>query len=105
MGFIGRLWRGQVSLGTTYWIFGALVVFMFQMLEFVPMENPDQAGILIFISTAYYFFISIAVFRSSMRHNGSRLFIVYAQLSVVALLMIVLWRIVAVGIGVEGITP
>ena len=105
MGFIGRLWRGQVSLGTTYWIFGALVVFMFQMLEFVPMENPDQAGILIFISTAYYFFISIAVFRSSLRHNGSRLFIVYAQLSVVALLLIVLWRIVAVGIGVEGITP
>ena len=105
MGFIGRLWRGRVSLGTTYWIFGALVVFMFQMLEFVPMENPDQAGILIFISTAYYFFISIAVFRSSMRHNGSRLFIVYAQLSVVALLMIVLWRIVAVGIGVEGIIP
>ena len=105
MGFIGRLWRGLVSPGTTYWIFGALVVFMFQMLEFVPMENPDQAGILIFISTAYYFFISIAVFRSSMRHNGSRLFIVYAQLSVVALLMIVLWRIVAVGIGVEGIIP
>lgn len=105
MGFIGRLWRGQVSLGTTYWIFGALVVFMFQMLEFVPMENPDRAGILIFISTAYYFFISIAVFRSSLRHNGSRLFIVYAQLSVVALLLIVLWRIVAVGIGVEGITP
>ncbi|MCH8171837.1 MAG: hypothetical protein IIA70_00800 [Proteobacteria bacterium] len=105
MGFIGRLWRGRVSLGITYWIFGALVVFMFQMLEFVPMENPDQAGILIFISTAYYFFISIAVFRSSLRHNGSRLFIVYAQLSVVALLMIVLWRIVAVGIGVEGIIP
>ena len=105
MGFIGRLWRGQVSLGTTYWIFGALVVFMFQMLEFVPMESPDRAGILIFISTAYYFFISISVFRSSLRHNGSRLFIVYAQLSVVALVLFVMWRIVAVGIGVEGITP
>lgn len=105
MGFLIKLWRGRVSLGITYWIFGALVVFMFQMLEYVPMENPDQAGILIFISTAYYFFISIAVFRSSLRHNGSRLFIVYAQLSVAALLMIVLWRIIAAGILVGGIAP
>jgi hypothetical protein len=105
MGFIGRLWRGEVSLGTTYWIFGALVVFMFQMLEFVPLDNPDRAGILTFISTAYYFFISVAVFRSSMRHNGSRLFIVYTQLSVVTLLMIVLWRIIVASGAVEGIAP
>lgn len=95
MGFLLKLWRGEVSLGTTYWIFGALVVFMFHMLEFVPLGNPEQSGILKAISSTYYAFISIAIFRSSIRHSGSRLFIIYAQLSAVGLLMMVVWRIFA----------
>lgn len=104
MGFLLKLWRGEVSLGTTYWIFGALVVFMFHMLEFVPLGNADQTGILRFISSAYYLFISIAVFRSSIRHNGSRLFIIYAQLSALGLLLLVVWRIFAVSF-VSGEIP
>ena len=107
MGFIGRLWRGEVSLGATYWIFGALVVFMFQVFEAataLPPEGPGELGV--FISTAYYFFISIAILRSSMRHTGSRMFIVWTQLSVVSLWLLVLWRIIIAASGVvEGIAP
>jgi len=105
MGFLLKLWRGEVSLGTTYWIFGALVVFMFEMLEMVPMETAGQSGILTFISSVYYLFIAIAIFRSSMRFNGSRLFIVFTQLTAVSLLLIVVWRFFASGSGVEGIAP
>ncbi len=93
MGFLIKLWRGEVSLGTTFWIFGALVVFMFQVLEMVPMEDPAGSKILTFISSAYYVFIAIAIFRSSFRHTGSRMLIFYAQLSAVGLLVLVAMRI------------
>jgi len=103
VGFLLKLWRGEVSLGTTYWIFGALVVFMFEMLELVPMENASQSDVLTFISSAYYFFISIAIFRSSFRHKGSRLFIIYTQLTAVGLLLVVGWRFFAGSGAMEGI--
>lgn len=105
MGFLAKLWRGEVSLGTTFWVFGVLVVFMFQIFELVPMANPAAAKTLVFFSSAYYLFISIAVFRSSFRHRGSRLFNIYTQLSAAGLILWVLFRIFFSALGsVEGIS-
>lgn len=105
MGFLIKLWRGEVSLGTTFWIFGALVVFMFEMLEMVPMGDEGGAKILTFISSAYYLFIAIAIFRSSTRYTGSRLFVFYTQLTALGLLVWVLWRIFVPDTTLEGIIP
>ena len=105
MGFLIKLWRGEVSLGTTYWIFGALVVFMFQMLSFVPLDNPESAQTLIYIQAAYFIFIAIAIFRSSIRHNGSRLFIIFAQLSAVGLLVNAALNIFAIQLLPGGSGP
>ena len=106
MGFIAKLWRGEISLGTTYWIFGAVVVFMFQVFEMAAVNlSEDQGDFIVFISTAYYLFISIAILRSALRYKGSRLFIVWTQLTVLTLWVVVLWRIFGASGAMDGVTP
>jgi len=75
------------------------------MLEMVPVENPGTAHTLTVIKSAYYLFITIAIFRSSVRHPGSRLFIIYAQLTAVGLLISALLGIFGVSLFGSGILP
>jgi hypothetical protein len=83
MGFIGKLWRGEVSLFTSYWIFGGLVLFMFQMFELSTLAISTTAySVGFWVSVLYYGFISVAIWRSSVKYTGSRLYPVLAQLTV-----------------------
>jgi hypothetical protein len=103
MSFLVRLWRGEVSLQTTYWIFGALVVFMFEVFEMaagsqMAAGSGEETGhtIAYYISTVYYLFIGIAILRSSFRtKTGSRMFVTFAQMTAFGLLGTVVWRIFA----------
>lgn len=100
MSFLIRLWRGEVSLQTTYWIFGALVVFMFEVFEMAAGAAGAGAeeghSIAYYVSTGYYLFIGIAILRSSFRATtGSRLFVVFTQLTAFGLLGTVVWRLFA----------
>jgi len=71
--FLGRLWHGEVSLGVTYWVFGALVgnliAFLFYSLAADQTELPEA---LASASPAivYSVFICVAIVRSARRYRA-----------------------------------
>ena len=80
MGFFARLWRGNVTLFTSYWIFGGLVMFMFNMFEQATRginEEAHTAGLM--VSLFYYGFMSVAIWRSSLLYRGPQMYAVLAQ--------------------------
>jgi len=80
MGFFGRLWRGDVSLFTTYWIFGGLVMFMFNMFEQSTRGISEDAHFTgLMVSLFYYSFLSVAIWRSSLKYRGPQMYSVLAQ--------------------------
>ena len=84
-GFFGKMWRGEVSLPTMYWIFCALVYFMLEAFETVTAAmSPAAAATGHAMKLAYFGFITIGTWRSSIRHAGSRFFIFFVQLSLIA---------------------
>ena len=92
MNFIAKLWRGEVSLGITYWIFGGVVLSMFKLFTLVTQSmNEDSAGFGIFAGLAYFVFISVAIWRSSLRYPGPKIWMILAQLTVVGGVFNYLW--------------
>ena len=92
MSFIAKLWRGEVSLGVTYWIFGGVVFTMFQLYVFVTQGmNEDTASFGLYAGLAYFIFMSVAIWRSASRYNGPKTWLILAQLSVVGGFFNFLW--------------
>lgn len=92
MSFIAKLWWGEVSLGITYWIFGGVVFSMLKLYTFAAQGmNDDTAGFGIFVGLAYFIFISVAIWRSSLRYQGPKIWLILAQLSVVGGVFNFLW--------------
>jgi hypothetical protein len=85
MGFFGKMWRGEVSLPTMYWIFGVVVYMMFELFETATASmSPTAAAAGHYLKLGYFAFLTVGTWRSSFRHTGSRLFIVFVQLSLLA---------------------
>ena len=77
------LWRGDVPLVQTYWLWGALVVFLFKLpllwtedsLTNVETVSLTYSGFLVGYSLVvifYGFFISVAIWRSAGKYPGPR---------------------------------
>jgi len=87
---IGRLWRGEVSLPATFWGWGFLLNLGFMIaLVVVALEAAALYTVLYAVYLTYYAFMVVAIWRSSERFAGAR---VWASLARIAA-MIQLGRI------------
>lgn len=86
---IGRLWRGEVSLGETYWVWGVVINLM---IRFVLDELHGLAHLALgLLWMAYGGFILIAIWRSATRYRGPHLWGMLAKIVVAfnALILVV----------------
>jgi len=66
MGFLAKLWRGQASLGFTFWIFGVFMLFFFRLFEIATANmSPELGQIGFMVSMAYFFVYSIILWRTA----------------------------------------
>jgi hypothetical protein len=92
-GIVRQLWRGDVRLPITYWVFGALVGLAvglaYMVIEFNYMKianssfGPFLLLFLAIIVIIHQMFWSIATWRSARKYNGSRVWSVLARVAVV----------------------
>jgi len=90
MGLVKRLWRGEVSLARTYWVYGVAVNIFIQssvlllsvLVESMPVLAFSLLGMIAF-SLVYMVFISVAIWRSSNRYQGNRAWAFLAKAAVV----------------------
>ncbi len=71
--YVARLWRGDVPLPATFWGwgFGLNVVFTL-VLAATAVSAPDLFAFLRAVYLAYYAFMVVAIWRSSERYTGDR---------------------------------
>lgn len=87
---IKNLWEGNVPLVRTFWVWGfAFKVALNAILLIVgawSVDNPVYAnaflGVWLF-SVVYFVFISVAIWRSSNRYEGNKVWAVLAKCAVV----------------------
>jgi hypothetical protein len=74
-GLLGRLWRGDVPLRITYWVYGVLTNFVWLVfIAFATAANsPSLLLLLVALSLTYYVFIVVAIWRSAGRYAGNRI--------------------------------
>ena len=94
--FLKILWRGEIPLGRTYWVFGGL----FLSLLIIPgyfidptisgSANLEPSASFVFgtmayaiFTLAYIVFISVAIWRSAGRYEGPAIWAVLARIMVV----------------------
>ncbi len=92
MDLIRELWRGNVGLSRTFWVFGIAVNLL---LTFAILYLNAQGGILTTgmgvilllvlssFSIIYYPFILIAIWRSANKYQGLRRLVIAAKVAVV----------------------
>lgn len=95
MDFLKALWRGEVALGKTYWLYGAvgsLLLFgipgiIFGVSGLYERTDPVALFTLVIygfvLAPAYTIFISVAIWRSSNNYHGNQLLAVLAKVAVV----------------------
>lgn len=94
-----RLWRGEMSLATTYWVFGFLLGGVGSRLLWSLIEQNSirliRTGHFAFIfysfvavSVGYSLFIAVATWRSANRYSGPRRWRVLAQFAVVVSMVV-----------------
>lgn len=70
MEFFADLWRGRVSLGLVFWLFGPFMLVMMRLLEVVGASISPAAGKTAFlISLLYYCFFSIVLWRTALHYD------------------------------------
>ena len=95
MRLIKRLWRGEVSLAKTYWLYGVLLIALISVplrlynhsLESDPIGTVQKWGnatwyILIVVSHTYALFIYVAIWRSANNYTGRKLWAALAKIFV-----------------------
>jgi hypothetical protein len=95
--FVKNLWRGEVSLGFTYWvvavvgngIFNIFDIYLDYMGYYDVITESKLVLIWIFISISaiYLLFSAVCVWRSANRYKGRTVLAVLAKLAVVLGLM------------------
>jgi hypothetical protein len=79
-----RLWAGRVPLPITFWVFGFLVnVAMAFVLGALALSNPQTARALTYVYLVYYLFIVVAIWRSSERYTGPKVWAALARIMVI----------------------
>ena len=94
MSLIGRIWRGEVGLARTFWVFG-FAVFSLMMIASIMMLTTimlgDNAGIIFLailgFSLLYKVFILVAIWRSASRYQGAVVWTYLAKAFVVLSIM------------------
>jgi glucan phosphoethanolaminetransferase (alkaline phosphatase superfamily) len=82
-GTIARLWRGEVPLVQAYWLYGALLGLLFNVVGFVVAEAAPQLVLLWWLlRLAYVVLIVVAIWRSSERYQGPKIWSALARISV-----------------------
>ena len=96
MRLIGNLWNGDVPLVKAFWIYSVIISIVFIYVPPIFYFNgylpsmPVFRGLFIahfWISFIYIFFVLVAIWRSAMKYEGSKVWSFFAVLaiSVVAL--------------------
>lgn len=89
---MARLWRGEVSLPVTYWVWGALFNSLMRLLIvlvlFVTYRSLVVGIGLAVLYLAYCVFIIVAIWRSSARYTGPRIWRDLARVSLALVLII-----------------
>ena len=94
--FLKALWKGDIPLSITYWVFGFLLGSIFKVVSYVIEHNlmtmilkiPEQSlEYLLFTYNAwlvvYSIFISVAIWRSATKYKGSTIWAILAKVLVV----------------------
>lgn len=95
MDLIRDLWRGDVPLVKTYWLFGAVVGIFFRIV-FAYIEYQDAVfstalgaifvfGLAFFVF-AYCVFISFAIWKSANKYQGLQRYAILAKVAVMMML-------------------
>jgi hypothetical protein len=95
---IGRLWRGEIGLARTFWIYGVVVSAVLSQIAFrLNIIRPPRsawidiaAPAVTIISGVYLLFAAVAVWRSASRYRGQAVWPILAKLSVVAVVAVML---------------
>ena len=77
--YITRLWKGDIPLPMTYWFWGFTINAVFTVI-FASVRRPSP-GLTLFYY-AYYVFMIVAIWRSSERYTGAKVWGVLARVSV-----------------------
>jgi hypothetical protein len=80
-----HLWRGEVPLSVTYWVWGVGFTTMLRVLSVVLLmltKLVSIAPVLALMYLAYLVFISVAIWRSAGRYTGPHIWPVLARASV-----------------------
>ena len=94
MDFIRALWRGEVALIKTYWIYGTLGMLLlfgipsiiFEESGFYETEDPTLLIVVLahaLFAVVYTIFISVAIWRSATNYMGSAWWAGLAKVAVV----------------------
>jgi hypothetical protein len=95
---IGRLWRGEVGLARTFWIYGVVISAILSQLAFRlnVIRPPRSAWIdvaapaVTVLSGVYLLFVAVAVWRSADRYPGPAVWPILAKLSMVGVVAVML---------------
>lgn len=79
MDFVKQLWRGDVPLFKTYWVFGfavsillnAIMMFVVALQGEMPSLEPLFLGLWVF-TTLYGLFMAVAIWRSAGKYEGPK---------------------------------
>ena len=92
MELVKQLWRGEVSLVRTYWIFGVLVGALFTIasvvIEFNYIQLSKSFGqfpmyVLLAAQYTYFPFICVAIWRSANKYTGPNYWAILAKVAIV----------------------
>jgi lipopolysaccharide export LptBFGC system permease protein LptF len=76
--YLTRLWRGQIPLGMTYWVWGVLLNAFMRNLLIQGATTPYRVTYFV-----YYAFTMVAIWRSAGRYQGQRIWTTLARVSVI----------------------
>jgi len=78
--FFSSLWRGEVPLAQSYWIWNVIESVLFSIIFYLALGIlPIVAFLLWFLQVGYAVFISVAMWRSANRYTGRPLWATLAR--------------------------
>lgn len=93
-GLVSRLWKGKVPLPVTFWAFGFVPnVVIGILLTMLSLNDPSTARTFSFVYLGYYAFIVVAIWRSSERYEGPK---IWGSLARIVVMLGVLRTVLAV---------
>ena len=90
---ITRLWRGEITLWKTFWLFGVGGGLVLGLPIFSAMlaltDVPDDITAMVFLAAlgfllVYLTWVFVGIWRASNKYSGERIWVVLAKIAVVA---------------------